>query len=125
MNDIKLMRSKLAVSRPARWDSKNERGGLLDCEFMIAFLSHFDTQSPWLSFAQDCRDILNQITILKAVFMPKENAADMPAALQHQIALLMSQDNFEAALPHLLDQMEKLARELDSLCARLDTPADK
>jgi len=57
--------------------------------------------------------------------MPKENAADMPAALQHQIALLMSQDNFEAALPHLLDQMEKLALELDSLCARLDTPADK
>ena len=125
LNDMKLMRSKLAESKPARWDFKKQRGGLLDCEFMIAFLSYFDRQSPWLSYAQNCRDMLNQITILKAVFMPKENAADMPAALQHQIALLVGQDDFEAALNHVLDQMEKLALELDSLCAHLDAPTDK
>ena len=125
VNDIRLMRTKLADSKPARWDFKKQRGGLLDCEFMIALLSHFDKDNPWFLSAKDNADILNRVTILKAVFMPKENAADMPAALQHQIILLLGKDDFKTAITHLGIQMEQLALELDSLCARLDASTNK
>ena len=125
LNDVKLMRAKLANSQPARWDFKKQRGGLLDCEFITALHSHFEIEAHLIELAADLTDKLNQISIFKAVYMPKNNAADMPAALQNQIAHLCEQTSFDSALGHLLTQMDKLASALDDLSARLNTSTDK
>ena len=113
LNDVHLMRAKLAESQPARWDFKKQRGGLLDCEFITALSSYFENETGLVARARNLTDTLNQISILKAVYLPKDNAADMPAALQNQIASLLGQDSFDEALSHLSQQMDYIASALD------------
>ena len=113
LHDVQLMRAKLAESKPARWDFKKQRGGLLDCEFIMALEDYFNIEADLITLAAELTDKFNQISILKAVYMPKDNAADMPAALQSQIASLLGQNSFDEGLHHLLAQMDRLASALD------------
>ena len=126
LDDIKMMREKLALTNPPRWDFKKQRGGLLDIEFITSLHPYYEEEdAALLPFALDLAETLNKITILKSVYMPKDNAADMPAALQIQITNLLMHDSYDDALHHLTTQMDRLASQLDRLCARLDLRANK
>ena len=103
ISEISLLRDKLAHQSTETWDFKKQRGGLLDCEFF----THITAHRP------DLADILNHLSLIKAVMMPKSSTKAPPLSFQKELCRVMQQSSFDEASKSLASQMAALATALD------------
>ena len=108
-DNLRLIRGKLAESKPAPWDVKKCRGGLLDLEF-LSLLSDSETPS-----VKDAQPLLDHITFLKSVYLKDDHSRTLPPAMTEAVAQLLGCEKSASLIDALHDYCEPFAKALDKL----------
>ena len=113
--EISLIRAKLDQQPLHKWSFKKRAGGLLDCEFITAL--HHD--------AANTQAILNHLTILAAVMLPKGSVSqEPPLPFQTALCQIMQMPDFQSAEAAFETLMAETDSQLQSLLTRFEPRAD-